>query len=250
MATIDELRNRRSVRVYTDEPISADDERAIIQAAFEAPTAGNQQLYSLIVVRDQALKERLAVVCDNQPFIARAKLVIIYVADLSRWYDAFLAEGLDVRTPGPGDMALAVVDTAIAAQNAVVAAESLGIGSCYIGDIMENYEELVRMLDLPPYVFPAVMTVFGHPTQQQLERPKPPRFAYNDMVSENSYQRIEGERLAKMMGAKIGVPGRDRNLQAFANRKWSDDFSVELNRSVCAMIRTLTDYYTEPGDAR
>mgnify|MGYP002225984529 CR=1 FL=1 len=58
---------------------------------------------------------------------------------------------------------LAVTDTAIAAQNAVVAAESFGIGSCYIGDIMENYEKQRRLLNLPDYVFPAVMLVFGWP---------------------------------------------------------------------------------------
>ena len=250
MGTIDELRNRRSVRAYTDEPISPEDEHAIIQAAFEAPTAGNQQLYSLVIARDQALKERLAVLCDNQPFIARAKLVVIYLADLSRWNDAYLAAGIPARLPGPGDVMMSVVDAAIAAQNAVVAAESLGIGSCYIGDIMEHYEEFVRLLDLPPYVFPAVMTVFGHPTAQQLERPKPPRFNYDDMVGENSYLQVSGDRLQGMMDCKIGVPGRDRSLEAFVARKWNADFSVELNRSVCAMMRTLADYYTEPGDTR
>ena len=99
MSTLDELIARKSVRVYTDEPISAADERAIISAAYEAPTAGNQQLYSLVAIRDQALKERLAVLCDNQPFIAKAKLVLIFLADLSRWQDAYIAEGLDVREP-------------------------------------------------------------------------------------------------------------------------------------------------------
>ena len=248
MSTLDELRERTSVRAYTDEPISPEDERAIIQAAFEAPTAGNQQPYALIIVRDQALKERMAVLCDNQPFIARAPLVIIYVTDLSRWYGAFLADGVEVREPGAGDLALALVDTAIAAQNAVVAAQSLGIGSCYIGDILENYEEFARTLDLPAYVFPTVMCVFGHPTAQQLERPKPPRFAFGDMVSENSYRRMDGGQLVEMMGAKIGVPGRDRSLAAFADRKWNADFSVELNRSVDAMLRTLHDYYGKPGE--
>ena len=68
---------------------------------------------------------------------------------------------------------LAITDTAIAAQNAVVAAESLGIGSCYIGDIMENCEEQRRLLQLPEYVFPAVMLVFGWPTMQQKQRQKP-----------------------------------------------------------------------------
>ena len=248
MSTLDELIARKSVRAYTDEPISAADERAIISAAYEAPTAGNQQLYTIIRVTDPDLRLALSRSCDNQPFIAKAKLVLIFLADLSRWQDAYTAEGLDVREPGLGDVMLSVVDTAIAAQNSVVAAWSLGIGSCYIGDILENYEEFVEILDLPPYAFPAVMVVFGHPTEQQLRRTKPPRFAYDDMLGEDRYLHISGERLEAMMGAKIGVPGRDRNLQAFVDRKWNADFSIELNRSVAAWTKTLHDYYGKPGE--
>ena len=68
---------------------------------------------------------------------------------------------------------LAVCDALIAAQNAVVAAESLGIGSCYIGDIMENAEVHQMTLQLPKYVFPVAMLVFGYPTDQQKKRKKP-----------------------------------------------------------------------------
>ena len=67
---------------------------------------------------------------------------------------------------------LAVTDCVIAAQNAVTAADSLGLGSCYIGDIMERCEFHRELLNLPDYVFPAVMLVIGAPTQQQLDRPK------------------------------------------------------------------------------
>lgn len=82
-------------------------------------------------------------------------------------------QGCEPRKPGVGDLMLAVTDTVIAAQNAVVAAESFGLGSCYIGDIMENCEEQRRLLCLPDYVFPAAMLVLGWPTEQQKQRPKP-----------------------------------------------------------------------------
>ena len=110
-----------------------------------APTAGNLMLYSVIEVADPALKARLAETCDHQPFIARAPLVLVFVADLQKWVDRFAAagcerlEGLPPKSePGMGDFVLACCDALIAAQNAVVAAESLGIGSCYIGDIVER----------------------------------------------------------------------------------------------------------------
>ena len=147
--TIAQLRARRSVRAYTDEPVSAADERAILEAACQAPTAGNQQLYSIIVVRDQSEKDELAITCDSQPFIASAPLVLAFCADVRRWHRAFLAAGADAREPGVGDLMLAVEDTMIAAQNAVTAAESLGLGSCYIGDILERREDQARILRVP-----------------------------------------------------------------------------------------------------
>ena len=132
------LFDRKSVRVYEEKPIPAEMKQAILEAAAQAPSAGCQQLYTILDITDPALKEALAESCDHQPFIAKAPLVLVFCADCKKWYDAYLEAGCTPRTPGVGDLMLAVTDAAIAAQNAVVAAESFGIGSCYIGDIMEN----------------------------------------------------------------------------------------------------------------
>ena len=105
----------------------------------------------------------------RQLLAEHAPLVLVFCADCKKWYDAYLEAGCTPRTPGVGDLMLAVTDAAIAAQNAVVAAESFGIGSCYIGDIMENCDTQRSLLYLPDYVFPAVMLVFGWPTQQQTD---------------------------------------------------------------------------------
>ena len=134
-----------------------------------AATAGNMMLYSMIEVSDQDLKDRLAVSCDNQPFIAKAPLVVLFVADYQRMFDYYLAFGADewaekqgreFRRPQEGDLMLAVNDALIAAQSMVTAAESLGIGSCYIGDIMERYEEHREMFNLPEYTFPRNSALF------------------------------------------------------------------------------------------
>ena len=167
------LFDRKSVRVYEEKPIPAEMKQAILEAAAQAPSAGCQQLYTILDITDPALKEALAESCDHQPFIAKAPLVLVFCADCKKWYDAYLEAGCTPRTPGVGDLMLAVTDAAIAAQNAVVAAESFGIGSCYIGDIMENCDTQRSLLHLPDYVFPAVMLVFGWPTQQQKDRVKP-----------------------------------------------------------------------------
>ena len=147
---IQSLYDRKSVRVFEDRRIGEEEKRAILEAAMQAPTAGNQQLYTILDITDAGLKQRLSVTCDNQPFIAQAPMVLVFCADVQKWYDLFIEGGADPRRPGPGDLMLAVSDACIAAQNAVTAAWSLGIGSCYIGDIMERCEEHRQMLSLPP----------------------------------------------------------------------------------------------------
>lgn len=230
--TIRQLNARKSVRVFTDEKISEDIKREIINAACQAPTAGNQQLYTILDITDQRIKDELVKTCDNQPFIATAPMVLIFCADVQRWYDIFVEGGAEPRKPGLGDMMLAVSDANIAAQNAVVAAESFGIGSCYIGDVMENCEKHREMLNLPEYVFPAAMLVFGYPTEQQKKRDKPKRCRLEDIVQENIYVRRDGASLRKMMEKECSVLSYDEWSQRFCNRKYNSDFSVEMSRSV------------------
>ena len=229
---IKQLKERKSVRAFLDKAISAEEVATILEAAVNAPTAGNQQLYTIINVTDQKLKDALAESCDHQPFIAKAPLVLVFCADCRKWYNAFEKFGCDPRKPGVGDLMLAVSDTNIAAQNAVVAAHSLGIGSCYIGDIMENAEIQRELLSLPKYVFPAAMLVFGYPTEQQLERQKPPRAPMRYIVHENGYRDMNADELKEMLGEKAVAREFEEWLDAFCKRKYNSDFSREMTRSV------------------
>lgn len=230
--TIQELYNRKSVRVFTGEPISKEKKNLILTAATQAPTAGNQQLYTIIDVTDLELKKKLAVSCDNQPFIAEADMVLIFAADCQKWYAGFQDVGAAPRKPGVGDLMLAVTDAAIAAQNAVVAAESLGIGSCYIGDIMENAEIHKEILQLPEYVFPAVMLVFGYPTRQQVYREKPKRVELSHVVHENAYRAMDAQQRKDMWQEKAGVMSYEEWMKKFCERKYNSEFSKEMSRSV------------------
>ena len=234
---IKQLKERKSVRAFLDKPISAEDTAAILEAAVNAPTAGNQQLYTIINVTDQKLKEALVDSCDHQPFIAKAPLVLVFCADCRKWYNAFEKFGCDPRKPGVGDLMLAVSDTNIAAQNAVVAAHSLGIGSCYIGDIMENAEIQRKLLSLPRYVFPAAMLVFGYPTEQQLERPKPLRSPMQYIVHENGYRDMNSDELKAMLIEKPANREFEEWLDAFCKRKYNSDFSREMTRSVEVFLK-------------
>ncbi|MBQ8829989.1 MAG: nitroreductase family protein [Oscillospiraceae bacterium] len=238
--TIRQLIDRKSVRAFEDREILPKDKAAILRAAAEAPTAGNQQLYTILDITDQDLKDKLVVTCDNQPFIAKGKMVLIFCADCQKWYDAYIATGCEPRTPGAGDLLLAVSDANIAAQNAVVAAWSLGIGSCYIGDVMENCEKHREMLSLPEYVFPCAMLVFGYPTEQQAEREKPARVEMHHVVHENGYRRMGADELEAMWTPRAGVKTYTDWMQAFCSRKYNSDFSKEMTRSVGEYLKSFT----------
>ena len=236
--TIRELHSRKSVRVYTDRPIGQAEKKAILDAAIQAPSAGNMALYTILDITDQRLKDALAISCDHQPFIATAPMVLIFCADYHRWYHAFVRNVEQVRKPSEGDLFLAQADTLIAAQNAVVAAESLGIGSCYIGDITENYEYHRQLLNLPEYVVPTAMLCFGYPTQQQMDRPKPKRFATESLVHENGYDLEKSHAMEQMLAEQNGQDEEALHdwINRFCKRKWNSDFSVEMSRSCAAML--------------
>ena len=244
-----ELLDRRcSTRAYAPQPITLDERAAILHAAMRAPTAGNLMLYSIIEVADPALKARLAETCDHQPFIARAPLVLVFVADLQKWADLFAATGCKrleslppKSEPGMGDFVLACCDALIAAQNAVVAAESLGIGSCYIGDIVEQGEAHAELLGLPHFTFPVTMLCFGRPKG----RPHRTERYERHVVHRDRYRRLTAAELEQasreldgLFGSGAGgrSDGSDGDSAAYVRgvftRKFTADFSLEADRSV------------------
>lgn len=242
--TIKALAARKSVRAFAERPIEADVRQALLTAAFQAPTAGNQMLYSILDITDQSIKEALAESCDHQPFIATAPLVLVFLADCRRWLDMYRAAGLSPRKPGPGDLLLAAADAVIAAQNMVVAAESLGLGSCYIGDITEHCERVRPLLNLPDEAVPAAMLVIGYPTEQQMGRKKPERFDGKYIVHENTYKTFSAEEHRAMYlsrEARAGRPDADfaAQMTAFWQRKYESDFSREMNRSTAVYLKAF-----------
>lgn len=248
--TLELIHQRQSLRGYDDRPVERSTVDAIVRAAMRAPTAGNLMLYSILEIADDALKEKLAVSCDNQPFIARAPLVLVFLADYQRWMDVFAASGVpgmceergeEMRRPGEGDLMLACCDALIAAHTAVIAAESLGLGSCYIGDIMERYGYHRELLDLPRYVFPITMVCFGYPRPEAPERPLTSRFPQDCIHFKDGYRRLEdGELLEMVKSRKRGSFTEEATNvgQQVYVRKFSSHYAREMTRSVREAMRT------------
>jgi len=248
------LLTRKSIRAYEERPVAEDVKRELLSATLRAPTAGNMMLYSIIDVTEQSLKDALAESCDNQPFIAEAPLVWLFLADYQRWTDYFdvsdvdkvcRLRGVERRKPEEGDVFLACCDALIAAQTAVIAAEALGLGSCYIGDILEKYEDHREMFSLPDYVFPIALLCFGYPTEQQKQRVPTTRFDPRFVMFDNCYQRLSAADFTEMYHdqqsrwlSRGSKPDDIENFgQALYFRKFAADYSVEMSRSVRAMLK-------------
>jgi len=250
--TLQTIHNRRSVRKYKPGPLSQEQKDTILQAAMRSPTAGNMMLYSIIEVENQTIKDRLAETCDNQPFIATAAYMLLFLADYQRWYDLYQAAhseqraqelGISPRNPAEGDLLLAMMDALIAAQTAVLAAESIGVGSCYIGDIIENWEIHQELFDLPQYTIPAALLCFGEPADVPPNRLLK-RFDRKFIVHQDSYQRFNPQELndiylpfdRKSFQHQEFPNGAQNIVQFNYLRKFTADFSLEMNRSVRVMI--------------
>lgn len=248
--TIDLILKRKSIRSYQSDPIPEHDRSSILEAMRRAPTAGNQTLYSVIQVEDDNKKRQLADSCDHQPFIAEAPWVLVFLADLQRMYDFLNASGIDrlvaegiapPARPQEGDALLACCDSLIAAHTAVIAAESLGIGSCYVGDILENFDKVRTLLSLPQYTLPITLVTFGYPTDQQKDLPSTGRMPLNQFVFTDSYRRLAEEDLTSLYDYNLErsprfLPGAENFGQHIYLRKFSSEFMREMRRSVRQML--------------
>ena len=243
---LETIYNRASLRVYDKREISQEDLDAILEAAMRAPTAGNQMLYSILVIRNEETKKILSKTCDNQAFIATAPVILVFLADHQRWFDYYEQNGVgdycdehDLTFEGPqeSDLLLAIQDTMIAAENAVIAGESLGIGSCYVGDIMENYEVHRELFDLPDWAFPIGMLCMGYHRPDEKKVLKE-RFKKEYIVFDEKYRHLTPEEYQDLYASRSKIY-KENNIykaknfaQQFYARKTGAKFSKEMSRSV------------------
>ncbi|TGB40345.1 NADPH-dependent oxidoreductase [Mycolicibacterium peregrinum] len=204
----------RSVRKFTAKPVTDEQLSALVAAAQSASTSSNLQPWSVIAVRDPQHKARLAALANNQQFINEAPLFLVWVADLGR--ARRLAQRAGAALDGADYLETTIigfVDTALAAQNAVVAAESLGLGAVFVGAIRNHPEEVAAELRLPPHAVATFGLAVGtpDPTENAGIKPRLPQAAvlhreqYDAEVAD-SYLPGYDERLA-VYNTRYGLSG-------------------------------------------
>ena len=170
----------RSVRKFGSREVTDDELTALVAAAQSAPTSSNLQPWSVVAIRDPQRKARLAELAANQAFIAQAPLFLVWVADLSRARRLAEHAGTHVAAADYLETTLiGFIDTALAAQNAVIAAHSLGLGSVFVGAIRNKPEQVAAELRLPPHAVAAFGLAVGtpDPTEHAGVKPRLPQGA-------------------------------------------------------------------------
>jgi nitroreductase len=172
--TLKTLLAHRSVRSFLETPLPLGALELLIAAAQSAPSSSNLQLWSVVAIEDSVRKTRLADYAAQQHHIKQAPLLLVFLADLAMLHETATTQEITLNGIDYLDTFLmAAIDAALAAQNVVIAAESMGFGTVYAGAIRNQPEDVIRELNLPPYVFPVFGLSIGYPNPERPTQVKP-----------------------------------------------------------------------------
>ena len=233
--TIDLLRGHRSIRHFTDRPINDEQREAIIASAQAASSSSFLQCSAIIRITDKALREQLVTLSGGQQHVAQAAEFWVFCADFNR----HLQICPDAQLGLAEQLLLGTVDTAIMGQNALVAAESLGLGGVYIGGIRNNIEAVGELLGVPEHVLPLFGLCLGWPADEPDSKPRLPA---SIVVHENRYQPLNHAALAEY----------DEQLAAYYLSRGSntrrDTWSDHIRRTIIKENRPfILDYLHKQG---
>lgn len=185
--TIETLLSHRSVRRFQDKPLTREQIEIIVSSAQAASTSSFIQAYSIIGVSDPVKKKKLAEISGNQSYVENNGHFFVFCADLNRHEIIGEMENRDIMNTleTKEKFMVMLTDTAIAAQNAAVAAESLGLGICYIGGIRNDLDAVCDLLRTPKRVIPLFGMAVGYPAKLNSQKPRLP---LSHIYHENEYQ--------------------------------------------------------------
>lgn len=234
-ATITQIYQHASVRSYEPDEVSPQMVETIVTAALRSSTSSNLQMYSVVAVTDAAKREQLAALCGNQQHIRQAPVFLAWCADLSRLERICHWRGYEQVADYVENFLLAAVDTAILMQTATLAAESLGLGMCYIGGIRNNPQAVIDLLALPRLVFPVSGMTLGWPSHPHHPRPKLPTRAvlhwetYATQGEQEAWHEYDEAMIATgiYQGRQVPVPEQTGEMEAYG---WTEHSARRVSR--------------------
>lgn len=219
---IQHLTQHRSYRDFDPTyQLPDEDLQAILKAARQAPTWMNGQFYSILVIRDEAIRQQLVAWNPTNPHMEKSSVFLVFLADLARTSEVSKHYDVDYQATDNLDVLLtATTDAALACENAVVAVESLGLGCVVVGSIRRFADKVIDLLQLPAYTYPLFGLSIGKPVVDMYVKPRLPEQAvvHYDKYHPYSYELIS--EYDKTM-AKFGE-ARETKLWS---KKFADYFS-------------------------
>ena len=238
---IAQLMNHRSIRKYEEREVSEEQLRTIIAAGQMASSSSHVQAYSVIAVTDKEKKRKLSELAGHQKYIEECPVFLVWCADLYR-----LKKAAELQAAGrtyedtTENFIVATVDAALAAQNAAVAAESLGLGIVYIGGVRNRIDELSELLNLPKLVYPVFGMCVGYPAQEPALRP---RLAIDEVLHLESYDTSGSEEHIRQYD-KI----YSEYMRARSGGKSAADWSGQMTRRLAEPVRLhMKDFLQNRG---
>lgn len=242
--TIEQIHSHSSIRAYKPDPVLRGLVEIIVAAGQRASTSSNMQFTTAVAVTDESKRMRLAELCGDQEHIRQAPVFIAWCVDRARLDHACQTRGYEQKTDTVESFLVAAMDVAIFMQNAALAAESLGLGMCYIGAIRNNPRQVIELLGLPPLTFPVSGMTLGWPAGEAIIRP---RLALETVLHWESYgDPNEAEHLHaydQAMAAtgiydnrQVPVPGQPEQLEAYG---WTEHSARRVSQRGRADLREI-----------
>jgi len=237
---IDLLQRHRSIRKFKPQTVEEEVLEAIVRSAQMASTSSNVQAYSVIAVTNPDTKRALSAAAGNQAHVEQCPVLLVWCADLRRNRLACDKEGVEMVSGTMENFIVATVDVALAAQNAAIAAESLGLGIVFIGGIRNDLREATRLLHVPELVYPLFGMCVGYPDHESGIRPRLPLRAV--LHSERYEEDSQNDAIAE-----YDRTVRDYYLERTKGKRdstWSKEMANKFQSPVRAYMR---DYLEEQG---
>jgi nitroreductase len=221
------LLGHRSVRGYRSDPLPPNTLETLIAAAQSAATSSNMQSWSVVAVTEPALKAELAELSQRQAHIAQCPLFLVWLADLSRAERVGAAEGKTLEVlPYLETFLVAAIDAALAAQNAVVAAESLGLSTVYIGALRNDVPRVAKLLNLPRGCVGLFGLCVGYADPAAMTEVKP-RLAQDAILYRERYQVPDEAALRASYDRSLGAFSKRNEMASYS---WTERVLARLGR--------------------
>jgi nitroreductase len=239
----DHIHRHGSARDYKSDPVAPELIEQIVRASQRASTSSNLQVVSVVAVTDAGARARLAEFCGKQEHAGKAPVLLVWCADLSRTDRACQQRGYTQVTNYVENFLICALDVGIAAQNGALAAESLGLGICYLGSIRNRTQDVIDLLKLPRLVFPVVGMTVGYPASAP---PIRPRLAPCAILSWGTYAPAPDAELRAYdqamidtgiyQGRQVPVPGKPAETEQYG---WLEHSARRVSKPERADLRAV-----------